>query len=233
MVAPIVAAKAAQGAKNALSGDIWTRTTYREVGKGKDKRLVESTVRVNTGSALAGAGALGVLGVGLGVTAFMLGVKAKPVTRTEDWGYWVWPDGTYASRLLPADDKGTAPTRILKEEVKGSIPIETPFYEEECSWNPVTHEWFNCSTVIAGYTVEWIPTIQIKETPQTATWLTTETKDKLGFDVVERPTMAEGLTGAITELVSVPFDIAFAPLDFVNNTASDTIQDLKDKLGLP
>jgi len=240
MVAPIVAAKAAQGAKNALSGDIWTRTTYREVGKGKDKRLVESTVRVNTGSALAGAGALGVLGVGLGVTAFMLGVKAKPVTRTEDWGYWVWPsDGTYASKLLPEDKRGSAPTRtiIIKEAYTTQKSVEVPVYEEVCvMWDVIDgrHVCVEYDKVQIGTNIVWkdvfIPAVTESET---ATWLTTEAKKKLSFDVIARPTLAEALGDAVKEFTSIPFDYACTPFVAAKISMDNTIQDFKEWLGLP
>ncbi len=83
----------------------------REVGKGKDKRQVESTVRINTGTVLMGAAAVGVIGVGLAITAFGLGIKLLPTTKSVTSGKWVWPNGTDASKVTLTTKAGTAPKR--------------------------------------------------------------------------------------------------------------------------
>lgn len=250
MVAPIVAQMAAQRAGKALSGDIWTRTTTREVGKGKDKRLVESTVRVNTGTALVGAGTLAVLAIGAGTTMFLMGLKPKPVTRTVNYGKWVWPDGTDASTVHIAAAAGAAPSRDSKytEQVVDYIK---PGYWDNSFWNGYIchtdgselnqtddtavakwlqlHRYHDYEMTYERVYIEPLTVWKTVAVPEYATWTVTETKDKLGFDITERPTLAEGITGAFGAAASVPIDIALAPVA----AAQDAIQDFKEWLGLP
>lgn len=67
-VPPLIAVKAAQsaqgGLQKALTGDIYTKTWFETVGKGKKAKLVEKTVHVNP----VGIG-LGMLAIGAAATA--------------------------------------------------------------------------------------------------------------------------------------------------------------------
>jgi len=252
MVAPIIAAKAAGGVSKALSGDIWSRTTTREVGKGKDKRMVESTVRINTGTALMGAGAVAITAVGLGVTAFMLGVKALPVSRQVTYGKWVWPGGGDASKIMLSTIAGSAPKRDTGTVEAVLDYIQPGFYRNDAVIGArcltdgsefiayYTGDWEGLDRwylLHKGHIIEkvysqvWVEPLEImKSVPvyEYAVWTVTETKDKLGFDIATRPTLSEGLTGVVS-MVSVPFQLATNPLAPV----SDGIQAIKDIFHLP
>jgi hypothetical protein len=228
--------KAAQGAGKALSGDIWSRTTFREVGKGKDKRLVESTVRVNAGTALIGAAALTVLGIGATTTLFMAGLKTSPVVRAVNYGHWLWPDGSIASKVVEERLMGTAPTRVLILEAAYS---EVHWYMSvKGAAVEISEEYYNTLGVDVA---KWTGAVEfpaVTET-QTALWTVTETKEKVQLNIMQRPTLAEGLGSAITAVTSVPFDIGKtvlyigSPITYAIDQASKPIQDLKDLLRLP
>jgi hypothetical protein len=108
-VAPIVAAKAAeglQGAGKAAQGEIYARRWTSVTGKGKKRREVQHEVHVNP------------LGIGLGVVAvggaallgaislYALQLKASPTRVTIVKSAYVWPDGKRASAVY--QDEGTA-----------------------------------------------------------------------------------------------------------------------------
>ena len=222
MVAPIVAAKAAQGAKNALSGDIWTRTTYREVGKGKDKRLVESTVRANAVTALAAAGAAGVLVVGAGTTLFLVGMKLRPVSKTTYTDYWqyIWPDGTEASASLPISEF----SKLKRpERVTGTDDV----------WKLYTGGFPNPYTVVPEGTEGAVLTTVTTYDYAVATFIETKSTTKAGLDILGRPTLAEGVADAISEAASIPLDLAGDVFKVAPFAISASIQDLKDWLHLP
>ena len=254
MVAPLIPLKAAQGAGKALSGDIWSRTTFREVGKGKDKRLVESTVRVNAVTALAAAGAAGVLVIGGAATLFLVGVKLRPVTRAVTYGHWVWPDGTVASDVRLTTAAGIAPTRpsIYSEDV---IDYVKPGYWDDSFWtgyicntdgstldqtDPIAvakwllnHRYHDYEKVYERVYIEPVEVWKTVFIPESATWEITDTKEKTGFDIMERPTLAEGLTGAISDMASVPIDFATTSIKLVPTVVSASLQDLKEFFHLP
>lgn len=79
MVAPILAAKGAQNAANALTGDIYVKRWTSVHGKGKKKKEVDHELHINPLTALAaaalGAGALATAAVGLWLTQQKVGKK--------------------------------------------------------------------------------------------------------------------------------------------------------------
>jgi len=74
-VPPLVALKAAGTAQKALTGDMFTRTTSKVVGKGKKARVVEDTFHINP--VTAGIG-LAATAVGVGLAAWILQLKLAP-----------------------------------------------------------------------------------------------------------------------------------------------------------
>ena len=74
-VPPLVALKATGTAQKALTGDIFTRTTSKVVGKGKNARVVEDTFHINP--VTAGIG-LAATAVGLGLAAWIFQLKLTP-----------------------------------------------------------------------------------------------------------------------------------------------------------
>jgi hypothetical protein len=78
-VPPLIAAKAAQstagGLQKALTGDIFTRSTRRVIGKGKDAHIVDSTTHINP--VTVGVG-LAATAVGLGLAAWIFQLKLTP-----------------------------------------------------------------------------------------------------------------------------------------------------------
>lgn len=231
MVAPIITAKSGNEAAKALMGDIWTRTSHKIVGTGKDKRLVETTVRVNAASALAATGAVAVAAVGLGVTAFALGVKAKPVNRPAWMGRWEWDDNSAASSERLEAKRGSAPERSHLENIQYAVWV-WPDGSYASSPLPLDRiEAMDPPARLVGGKVWIFATIlllDIREVyvREVAHWVRTRKIDKLGFDVEERPTLAEGLTGAVGTFASFP-------IDFTTNAISAVIQDFKESIGLP
>lgn len=266
MVAPIIAAKAAQGVGKALSGDIWSRTSIREVGRGRDKHLVESTIRLNTGAVLLGGAAVGLTALSLGTAAFMVGVKAKPAQRPVYYGDWYWPSDSSTAFSGIKEGSITRPSRILTiseawdeefEDVLEGGHLEPAV---QIGWQCTGCDATLVSMTVTGLKLDfffdthadhrygvvplyaeqvWVPavmgTITITHPAVTevevAIWIRNPalTQYTLGFDVAERPTLAEGLTGAISGLASIPLDIAFAPI----TAAQQAIQDFKESIGLP
>ena len=222
MVAPLIPLKAAQGAGKALSGDIWSRTTFREVGKGKDKRLVESTVRVNAVTALAGAGAVTILALGGATTLFMVGMKLKPVSKTTYTDYWqyIWPDGTEASASLPISEF----SKLKRpERVTGTVDV----------WKLYTGGFPNPYTVVPEGTEGAVLTTVTTYDYAVATFIETKSTTKAGLDIMGRPTLAEGVAGAISDAASIPLDLAGDVFKVAPFAISASIQDLKDWLHLP
>lgn len=79
---PLIALQSARnastGLQKALTGDIYTRSTSRVVGKGKKAQIVDSTVHVNPVGIGLGAAALAAAAVGIGVAAWVLQLKLTP-----------------------------------------------------------------------------------------------------------------------------------------------------------
>jgi hypothetical protein len=104
-VPPLVALQAAGKASKSLTGDIYTRTTSKVVGKGKKAQVVDSTLHINP--VTVGVG-LAATAVGVGLAAWILQLKLAPVKvqqmvtvidqKAEDIpaeGYWVEATGHY------------------------------------------------------------------------------------------------------------------------------------------
>lgn len=109
MVAPIVAAKAAEGAAGAgkaLQGEIYTRRWVSVTGKGKKKKEVQHEVHVNPLGIGLGVLAVGGAAVAGAVTLYALQLRAQPTRVTIVKSAYVWPDGARASVVY--QDEGTA-----------------------------------------------------------------------------------------------------------------------------
>lgn len=108
MVAPIIAGKAAQSAgeraRNALTGDIYTRGWTTVSGTGKNKRVVHHELRVNPVSVGLGAIAAGVTAVGLGVGLWLV---QKKVVRSDSKSF---------VRIVDYHPSETTTTTVVDEE---------------------------------------------------------------------------------------------------------------------
>lgn len=152
----IIAAKGAEKASKALTGDIYVRKWTSVSGKGKHKKAVEHEVRVNavTGAVVAVGAALT---AGLGMAALWMAQRKLSRKTTDDGDYGhdlvlvldIY-DTTYKTVTVvdePAYDetlywqviRGT-PTLISKETYDSLLGTGAVLYTDVVHYDAVTHE---------------------------------------------------------------------------------------------
>lgn len=113
MVAPIIAAKTAQGAAGAmraLTGDIYAAKFNSIHGTGKRQQLVEHEVHINPVTLAVGTGVAAVAGM---TALWVAQMRLAPTSTTVDLFKWAWPDGTFVDmEALPRAQLGIAPTKV-------------------------------------------------------------------------------------------------------------------------
>ena len=189
-VPPLVALKAATSAQKALTGDIYTRTTSRVVGKGKKAVVVDATVHVNPVGIGLGAAALAAAAVGVGVAAWVLQLKLKP---------------TIVKTYRTVIDTPAAPGGWVSDPGTGhwSVSGNTGDYKGPGGWQP-GDVWI-VDTLPSRYWIPEIPAVTHQE--ETGTTKKFSIEQRRGFsagDVLESVTDAVGLGAPLAASRVIP-----------------------------
>ena len=111
-VPPLLLAKGAANASTALKGDIFTRTTSKVIGKGKNAHVVEDTYHINPVTAV-----VGLVGLGIGtVGALWAGSKAIKST---------------GHRVVLGDKTAIRVVRLYDSVFEDVTVVDSPAWDEE------------------------------------------------------------------------------------------------------
>lgn len=89
---------------------------------------------------------LGCLAVGAGLTMWLLQMRVG--VEQVHKGYWEWPDGTKASKELPYDARGDAPTRFVDDGLK---PDPADYRSDFWAYQAALIAWQKSCTQVASW----------------------------------------------------------------------------------